>query len=242
MLSYKLSLASNKYLTTIVSMIIFISFTANCAVNVDKSRVVFNSGALTASLSLHNSEKEPALVQLWTDAGDPLATPNSVKTPIIINPPVFKMQPSEVRNIKLLLVSSEELPKDRESLFWLNVYQIPPNTGLISKSYRKIVLPLKLRLKVYVRPETVGDISTSDYAALIITRGGEKIVKVSNPTKWHITIPIMMIGDERIKSFMLSPYSDESFKLSKEIKKNTRVKFYVIDDQGVMISYEHLLN
>ncbi|RYG45984.1 MAG: hypothetical protein EOO01_16905 [Chitinophagaceae bacterium] len=61
------------------------SFHASAVVNAEKTRVVFNSGGIAESLSLVNSEKEPVVVQVWTDNGDPTVSPDKVHTPIVIN-------------------------------------------------------------------------------------------------------------------------------------------------------------
>jgi P pilus assembly chaperone PapD len=241
MLSYKLLLVFNKFRFSIFCIIMAISTLANSAVNVDKSRIVFPSGSLSASISLHNSEKEPALVQLWTDKGNQFTTPDSVRTPIIVNPPVFKMQPGEVRNIRLMLVSPEDLPRDRESIFWLNIYQMPPNTGLIPREQKKVILPLKIRLKIFFRPSSMKNISLADYAKLSFkqTKGTE--VMVINPTGWYITIPYIIIGKDQLKSCMLAPFTQTKVHLSEEAAKGMSVRYNVIDDQGSIATYESAL-
>lgn len=125
---------------------------AQAAVNIDRTRIIFASDDIAQSLTLSNDNTTPMLLQVWTDAGNIDASPDNSKTPLVALPPVFKMQPGELRTLRLLLSSRQQLATDRESLFWLNIYQIPPVTQDIKNHPRKLVLPLRLRLKILIRP------------------------------------------------------------------------------------------
>jgi P pilus assembly chaperone PapD len=96
------------------------------AVNVDRTRLVFAASDIAQSLTLANDSVTPMLLQVWTDAGETASSPDSSRTPLVVLPPVFKMQPDELRTLRVMLSSRRSLPEDRESLFWLNIYQIPP--------------------------------------------------------------------------------------------------------------------
>lgn len=96
------------------------------AVNVDRTRLVFAANDIAQSLTLANDSVTPMLLQVWTDAGETASSPDNSRTPLVVLPPVFKMQPDELRTLRVMLSSRRSLPEDRESLFWLNIYQIPP--------------------------------------------------------------------------------------------------------------------
>ena len=51
-------------------------FSAHAVVNSEVTRVIFNAGDKSASLALINSPQQPALVQVWTDTGNPSSQPN----------------------------------------------------------------------------------------------------------------------------------------------------------------------
>lgn len=97
------------------------------AVNIDRTRIVFAANDVVQSLTLTNDSVTPMLLQVWTDAGETASSPDSSRTPLVVLPPVFKMQPDELRTLRVMLSSRRSLPGDRESLFWLNIYQIPPS-------------------------------------------------------------------------------------------------------------------
>ncbi len=239
--NYKWWSVFNKVTVAAGIMLCCTAFHASAVVNAEKTRVVFNSGSIAESLSLVNSEKEPVVVQVWTDNGDPTVSPDKVHTPVVINPPVFKMKPGEMRNIRLLMVSAGSLPQDRESLYWLNIYQIPPNTEAQHKGDKRVVLPLKIRMKVFVRPEKVGELKESDALELqfsIREEAGVKKLHIQNPTPWHMTMSSLRSGQIELPTLMLKPFSGQCIELPKEKPINGEIEYEVVNDNGTRWAYK----
>lgn len=235
MRSYKWWSVFNKVTVAASIMLCCTAFHASAVVNAEKTRVVFSSGSIAESLSLVNSEKEPVVVQVWTDNGDPTVNPDKVHTPIVINPPVFKMTPGEIRNIRLLLVSAGSLPQDRESVYWLNIYQIPPNTETQHKGEKKIVLPLKIRMKVFVRPEKIGELQENDAQKLqfsIDRESGNKTLLIQNPTPWHLTLSSLRSGKTALPGVMVAPFTSERVEIPADKTLADKVEYDVINDNG----------
>lgn len=235
MRSYKWWSVFNKVTVAASIMLCCTAFHASAVVNAEKTRVVFNSGSIAESLSLVNSEKEPVVVQVWTDNGDPTISPDQVHTPVVINPPVFKMKPGEIRNIRLLLVSAGSLPQDRESVYWLNIYQIPPNTETQHKGDKKIVLPLKIRMKVFVRPEKIGELQENDAQKLqfsIDRESGNKTLLIQNPTPWHLTLSSLRSGKTALPGVMVAPFTSERVEIPADKTLADKVEYDVINDNG----------
>ena len=233
--SYKWWSVFNKVTVAAGIMLCCTAFHASAVVNAEKTRVVFNSGSIAESLSLVNSEKEPVVVQVWTDNGDPTVSPDQVHTPVVINPPVFKMKPGEIRNIRLLLVSAGSLPQDRESVYWLNIYQIPPNTETQHKGEKKVVLPLKIRMKVFVRPEKIGELQENDAQKLqfsIDREPGNKTLLIQNPTPWHLTLSSLRSGKTALPGVMVAPFTSERVEIPADKTLADKVEYDVINDNG----------
>lgn len=233
--SYKWWSVFNKVTVAAGIMLCCTAFHASAVVNAEKTRVVFNSGSIAESLSLVNSEKEPVVVQVWTDNGDPTISPDQVHTPVVINPPVFKMKPGEIRNIRLLLVSAGSLPQDRESVYWLNIYQIPPNTETQHKGEKKVVLPLKIRMKVFVRPEKIGELQENDAQKLqfsIDREPGNKTLLIQNPTPWHLTLSSLRSGKTALPGVMVAPFTSERVDIPADKTLADKVEYDVINDNG----------
>ncbi len=226
-----------KFLPTLLIIFSFLPV-ARAVVNVEGTRVIIHQGELSASLTLSNSEKQPTMVQIWSDNGDPLTPPDKTTTPLIAVPPVFSMKPGEVRVVQLMLTSTGTLSKEKESLFWLNIYQIPPNTAAVS-GVRQVVLPLRLRMKVFIRPEGVDDPVEQDGSKLRFnlqpTQNGERML-VTNPTRWHMNLTNMSFMKSGLGGVMVAPESSVSIPV--ESGKGTRpLKYELINDLGTRWVY-----
>lgn len=214
-------------------------FPAHAVVNTEVTRVIFNAGEKSNSLALINSQRQPALVQVWTDKGNPSSQPNDVVTPIVVLPPVFKMQPGELRSVKLQLTDTSALPRDREALYWLNVYQIPPMTQTDAQLAQKIVLPLRIRMKVFVRPPGVGPLQESDANKLRIAyRESQKQLQINNPGPWHITLAGISCEAGSASGVMIAPFATISTGLEGRGTTCTSVRYEVINDHGNHWTYE----
>ncbi|WNN46156.1 fimbria/pilus periplasmic chaperone [Winslowiella toletana] len=212
---------------------------ALAVVNVEGTRIVFHQGANAASVTLSNSEKQPTLVQIWSDNGDPMTPPESTHTPLIAVPPVFSMKPGEVRSLRLLLTSQTSLAKDKETLFWLNIYQIPPNTSSATPQGQRVVLPLRLRIKVFIRPAGLDDPVEQDGQKLRFrlqqVQGGQQL-QIVNPTPWHMTLTDISYAGQRLDSVMVAPESETTLPVG-QVAASQSLSYALINDLGTRWNY-----
>jgi len=206
------------------------------AVNVDRTRLVFAANDIAQSLTLANDSVTPMLLQVWTDAGETASSPDSSRTPLVVLPPVFKMQPDELRTLRVMLSSRRSLPEDRESLFWLNIYQIPPELSATKSATRKLVLPLRLRLKVFIRPTGLKAPTANDEQKLRFSIASQGIT-ITNPTPWYMSLTVTATKGIRIGYIMLAPYERRDVVLSQAPAVGTTVNYAVINDSGNWRTY-----
>lgn len=206
------------------------------AVNVDRTRLVFAANDIAQSLTLANDSVTPMLLQVWTDAGETASSPDSSRTPLVVLPPVFKMQPDELRTLRVMLSSRRSLPEDRESLFWLNIYQIPPELSATKSATRKLVLPLRLRLKVFIRPTGLKAPTANDEQKLRFSTASQGIT-ITNPTPWYMSLTVTATKGIRIGYIMLAPYERRDVVLSQAPAVGTTVNYAVINDSGNWRTY-----
>ncbi|HEJ7645912.1 fimbrial assembly chaperone [Klebsiella oxytoca] len=206
------------------------------AVNVDRTRLVFAANDIAQSLTLANDSVTPMLLQVWTDAGETASSPDNSRTPLVVLPPVFKMQPDELRTLRVMLSSRRSLPEDRESLFWLNIYQIQPELSATKSATRKLVLPLRLRLKVFIRPTGLKAPTANDEQKLRFSIASQGIT-ITNPTPWYMSLTVTATKGIRIGSIMLAPYERRDVVLSQAPAVGTTVNYAVINDSGNWRTY-----
>ncbi|WP_193138491.1 fimbrial assembly chaperone [Klebsiella aerogenes] len=239
MRNYRLWLVFSRVLTVGFFM------TAICSqvyavVNADRTRVIFGAGETTQTLNLSNDGEAPAMVQVWTDAGDPLKTPDHVSTPVVVTPPVFRMLPHEIRSLRLRLIAQKALPENRESVFWLNIFQIQPENEQTVAQSQKLVLPLRLRMKVFIRPEGIGAPDEQQFQKLRFY-AGENHLMIHNPTPWYISLNVQVPGQIARDNLMLSPMTEQRVLLASPAAPGQRIAYRVITDDGNFRDFQTIL-
>lgn len=214
---------------------------ANANVLITGTRVVFPAKAGEVTVRLTNNNTKPALVEAWIDRGDPKATPDKVDTPFLITPPLFRMEPHKDQNLRILF-TQQPLPTDRESLFWLNVLEVPPKpTGPQAEGKNYLQLAIRSRLKLFYRPEGLGDPTDAptklSFKAVADGKGYD--LAVHNPSPFYITIAaaqLQVAGKTYISNpGMVAPHSNLRLAvrdLQQGPAAGTTVRFGCINDYG----------
>src|SRR5690606_17304236 len=120
-------------------------------VTIDGTRIIFPSNAKSISVQLRNGVSTPALVQTWIDDGDMNEIPDADKIPFILTPPLTRVEPHKGQVIRILPTGSPGLPQDRESLFWFNMLDIPPDDPEYSGK-NILTFNVRTRIKLFYRP------------------------------------------------------------------------------------------
>lgn len=89
------------------------------------TRMIYLPESRERTLMLANTNDYPVVIQTWIDDGDVDSTPDQTQAPFMVLPAVFKMQPGGAQGLRIIN-KGESLPTDRESVYWLNLYEIPP--------------------------------------------------------------------------------------------------------------------
>jgi P pilus assembly chaperone PapD len=212
------------------------SFSVSAVVNVDKTRVIFNQSDQAQSINLINSGESTTLLQLWTDEGDMTLSPDASITPVVVLPPVIKMFPGEIRSIRLLLTSRQSLPADKESLYWLNIYQIPALKKEVNVAERKVILPLRIRMKIFVRPAGLKAPQATDPEKLLFKKTGNTL-SITNPTTWYMSMNVNTGGQSWIRNISLPPLSTAQINNAGQQKAGDTIIYEVMNDQGFPVNY-----
>ncbi|MDE1167961.1 MAG: fimbria/pilus periplasmic chaperone [Pseudomonas sp.] len=125
--------------------------TAQASVIISATRVIYPAQEREVTVQLSNQGRTPALVQAWLDTGDASAEPHATQVPFSISPAMFRLDPDKGQALRLIH-SREPLPNDRESLFWLNVLEIPPRLGAEEAGGNHLQMAIRQRIKVMFRP------------------------------------------------------------------------------------------
>lgn len=226
------------YKTCLLALLIPFS-AANAEIIIHGTRAVYPSDAREITLQVTNTGKSPALVQAWIDEGDAKATPDQSKAPFIITPPITRVEAEKGQFLRITsLPTANALSKTQETLFWLNVLDIPPkpstkNAGDAPDNF--LQLAIRSRIKFFYRPSGIKeDVALAPEKIQWSSQGNNLLIK--NPTPFYITITT--ISQEHLgkkvnilsEGIMLVPFSEQKIAL-----KNSNIKdmtFTTINDYG----------
>ncbi len=203
---------------------------ANVVVN--GTRVIYPASNKETIVQLINNGNDPALVQSWIDDGDINSTPETANVPFLLSPPVVKVSGNagQQLRIKKLPVS---LPTDRESVFYLNVLDIPPTPEHL-QGQNTMQLAIKTRIKLFYRPSTLQG-SVDDALSAVETKVENQGFRINNTSPFHITIA--NISDEKgqkllSESLMVAPFSNTFAPTKVPVKQGKNYSLLYVDDLG----------
>ncbi|WP_426286745.1 fimbrial biogenesis chaperone [Luteibacter sp. E-22] len=218
---------------------------ANAAVVIGGTRVVFPAQTRDVSLRLENKGGDPALVQVWVDDGDERSTPTSAHAPFAITPPVFRIDPGNGHALRIVHVG-DDVPRDKEVLYWLNVLEIPPKAS-DAESKNVLQFAFRHRLKLLHRPKDLP--SSPDRAVATLRWSIEQGVdgaslKVVNPSPYHVSFNAVDLHTSEgagspvsLGGGMVAPGASLGFPLSKDRDSfdTAKVDFVTINDFGATV-------
>lgn len=214
--------------------------TAQAGVVIDATRVVYPAGRREVSVTLHNPGETPALIQAWIDSGDAAARPGKAKSPFVLTPPLFRVDPTKGQTLRLIY-SGDALPTDRESIFWLNVLDIPPRTPADPATSNRLEMAFRHRMKIFFRPENLPGKATDAARAVtwsIVRKDGQVSLEAHNPTPFHVSFAGAEVAAVAAQTDMLPPFSTRQFVLPSDFRVTgpAMVKYSFIDDFGALVS------
>lgn len=199
------------------------------------TRVVYPADQQSVNVQLNNVGKKPALVQSWLDIGDEHSSPDSVssKVPFLITPPVTRINANQGQTLRIVH-TGEALPQDRESIFYLNVLDIPPKpTDEEVKGQNFLQMSIRSRLKFFYRPTLAMPVTAAPEKVEWKLSGNQLIAR--NPTPYYLTFrKVEVIGKGsgvNVEADMVAPFSTLSMPI-KGAQGATSVKWSIINDYG----------
>ncbi|MHA6205582.1 fimbrial biogenesis chaperone [Dyella soli] len=216
---------------------------AQAGVTAERTRVIFPAGASETSLRLVNLNGYPVMVQTWIDNGALDSTPDKAVAPIMPLPPMFRMLPAEHQTLRLVF-TGDALPADRESLYWLNIYEVPPSDSgkMTSPEQPRVLVTMRTQMKVFYRPKNLP--VSPDQAVSQLRFGlrkdaaGEQL-HVDNPTPYYFTLTTVGLGNGpsplAIPGGLVPPFAGLDLPVDPRAQPaavNGKVRFVWLDDDG----------
>ena len=216
-----------------------LSGAAQAGVVISGTRVVYKADDREVTVKVNNPGKEPSLVQVWADSGNEKSVPDTADAPFLIMPPIFRVDPTKGQTLRLTFTGAD-LPKDKESVFWLNVLDVPALPKLTAEQRNFMQVAFRSRIKLFYRP--AGLAGTPDDAAdklswtLLPQAGGKGYtLRATNPAAYHVSLnrAILLSGKHEFDTDggMVPPGGSKDFAL-----KDAKFK----PEGGLKLNYESI--
>lgn len=216
---------------------------SEASVVIGGTRVVYPAQDKEVTVKLTNEGTKAALVQVWLDSGDEKSTPDTAKVPFTVAPPIFRMDPGKAQAVRVLY-TKEPLPADKETLFWVNVLEVPPKAAN-ADDRNLLQFAFRTRIKFFFRPAGLqGDAANAPSKLswkLVPSADGKGLaLQVTNPTPFHVNFAHvgLLSGDKTMGDQgggMVSPGGTTMFPLKDVTTRpagDVKASFSVITDYG----------
>ncbi|WNL46350.1 fimbria/pilus periplasmic chaperone [Dyella sp. BiH032] len=231
----------------IFALLAMMSVQASARVVVQGTRFVYPAKESEISIGLVNGSEHPVLMKAWIDQGDTQLAPERLKVPFLITPPLVRVEGGKEHLFRLQFIGiPAELPADRESVYWINLLEVPPKPSASknisdAKSKASMQLAFQYRLKLFYRPDGLKG-SPADAAKNLVwtatTRDGMKTsLVVKNDSAYYVSLAKITLtdGDKGVEVApdMLQPFSTATFDVAGgKAGSKAKVSYQWIDDWG----------
>lgn len=164
---------------------------ANASIQINGTRVIYPADQREVNISMLNNSGAPVLLQSWVDEGNPKDSPETSKAPFILTPPMSRVDPGKGQTLRIMFTGAS-LPQDRETVFWLNVLEIPakPKTKQ-GDSNNYLQFAIRSRMKIFYRPKGLAG-NAFDAVDKVSWRVEKEdngyVAECNNPTPYFISI------------------------------------------------------
>lgn len=232
----------SKFKIAFLFLFILSTFKVDAGVVITGTRQIYLSNKKELTVKLDNNGSKPALVQTWIDDGDVKTTPMTSTSPFIITPPVFRLDPSKGQMLRVVYTGGDALPKDRESVFWLNVLEIPPEPTPTEAAEQANMLQMafRSRIKLFYRPATLTGTQEKAVDDITISKVDGKL-KISNNSPYYVSLSNIEAINEKNErvilkdASMVPPKGEELLASDKSLALTKTVNFKFINDYGAYV-------
>lgn len=203
--------------------------TKDTGVIVEGTRMIYDENRKENSIVVRNNSDGPSFIKSWIDSNVISGKENIAnKAPFELIPSLYKLEAGGQYAIKVTH-KGQNLPIDRESLFWINIKSVPEKINIQKNA---LVVSLIQRLKLFYRPFGIKEPTEMDYNQLKFSIERNKIL-VNNPTPYWLTFYAFNIDGVRIdhQGVMVPPKGKAQYTLPHQISGG-KVTWQIINDYG----------
>ncbi|ENN6351804.1 fimbria/pilus periplasmic chaperone [Providencia rettgeri] len=216
-------------------LFIFSSYSMASAV-ISGTRVIYPSNSKEVTVKVTNNGNEPILLQSWIDNGDEQESPSSIKSPFVITPPINRVDGGKGQTLRISFIG-EKLPENQESIFWLNVLEIPPKSKE-KEGENTLQVAFRSRIKLFYRPAgLLGDANEAPLA--VLWRNSNNQIEAENPTPYYVNFVNLTVNGKDASYLMIPPYQKAHLALSAGV--GSELSGGYVNDYGAVKEFKALV-
>ena len=171
------------------------------------TRVIYPAQKKEVTVQLLNDDSRNSLVQAWIDDGDTSLSPEKIKVPFMLMPPVVRVAAGAGQQLKIRSIANQ-LATDRETLFYLNILDIPPNSPN-EENANQIKFAMQNRMKLIYRPEGISGVSKKSFASLRLNAAINGVKIKNESANWLVVPEVERNGKINAQTILLAPFSEQ---------------------------------
>ncbi|PSU14955.1 fimbrial chaperone [Photobacterium kishitanii] len=225
-----------KIMMTLLLALCTFSQSASAAFVLNGTRYIYDEGRKNISIEITNQSKETYGGQVWIQ--NTLQSKDEIA--FVPMPSFFKVEGKQTQIVRIMKIT-DKLPQNKESIFWLNVQEIPP----INKDENNVmVVAVNTQVKLIYRPTSIIKGRENAESKMTLKKEGA-FYALNNPTPYYFAVTELKVNGKAIKlsktlGNQLSMIAPQSSVLLSDVHltPSSKVIIEAIDDYGATNAYK----
>ncbi|WP_342310542.1 molecular chaperone [Burkholderia pyrrocinia] len=226
-------MSQRKYIhCTVLLSGVLLSFGAGAAIALSGTRVIYAGAAREATLGARNTSEAPFVIQSWVES-----TSGGLDVPFMVVPPLVRIDPGKESMLRVIRAGGT-LPEDRESVYWLNVKEIP-QVPTIANSLQ---IAVRSQIKLFYRPPGLDGGQSGPtmlrWRLMPALATGRCELSVQNASAFHVTfsgVRVTSTGwrNQDLELRMVAPFSRQQWILEHcNDNAGFTIQYSIVNDFG----------
>lgn len=226
------------WISALVAALLALAPCAQAVVKIEGTRLIYFGQFKEASINIVNQSPSELVVQSWVTRDNDDATQ---PVPFAVVQPLVRLD-AQQHHLLRILYAGEGLPGDVESMFLLNVMEIP----LKPETADSVQFAVRQRLKLFYRPPGLAGSSSEAVQQLVWSRTDAQSVTVTNPSAFHLSlVDVQSESDGQVQALedyvLLKPGERKVFSTKAPISAGSQINFTEITDIGLQARHRAAL-
>lgn len=226
------------WISALIAALLALAPCAQATVKIEGTRLIYFGQYKEASINIVNQSSSELAVQSWVTREDDDATS---PVPFAVVQPLVRLD-AQQHHLLRILYAGAGLPSDVESMFLLNVMEIP----LKPEAADSVQFAVRQRLKLFYRPAGLAGSSSEAVPQLVWSRTDGQTLTVTNPSAFHLSLVDVQVdkgGQVQVLDdyLLLKPGERKVFSTQALISVGSQINFTEITDIGLQARHRAVL-